>query len=591
MTIQLSKNTAVPQDLPITQDTDTSRLQTLLAQSPAVIYTSHASKDYGTTFISDNIRDLLGYEPSDFIEDSGFWGDKIHPEDRARVFECLPDLFQEGSHVQEYRFRHKNGTYQWLRDECRLMKSQNGESVEIVGSWTDISEHKKMENCLNDKHAHFQYLTYHDLLTGLPNRDLFQDRLCRALMRADRSKRQVAVFFIDLDQFKKVNDTLGHQTGDQLLQEVAKRLQTRVRKVDTLARFGGDEFAIVIENLSGVEPVARIAQNFLGVLETPFSIGDHLCYVSASIGISLYSSGAGDLESLQKQADIAMYAAKDRGRNNFQFYSPEMDSQAHELLLLENDLRQALEQEQLVLHYQPQVDLTLGRIVGLEALVRWNHPDRGMVSPGNFIPLAEETGLILTIGTWILRTACAYARRLQDLGGAPLRMSVNISMLQLRAQGFTELVSRTLKETGLKPEWLELEITESAAMENASETIARLATLKKMGVRVSIDDFGTGHSSLSHVKYLSITGLKIDKNFVADIQTDRYDLAIVEAIQTLAKSLNLEVVAEGIETQEQKQLLCQLGCTLGQGFLFSHPLPPDEILSLCQLEHPFDELF
>ncbi len=286
-----------------------------------------------------------------------------------------------------------------------------------------------------------------------------------------------------------------------------------------------------------------------------------------------------------------MYSAKKKGRNNFQFYSEEMDAQAHELLLLENDLRRALENEQLVLHYQPQVDLSSGQIIGLEALVRWQHPDKGQIPPNDFIPLAEETGLIVPIGTWVLRTACAFAQTLREAGIPPLRMSVNISMRQFKAQDFPGLVSQVLRETGLEPQCLGLEITESIAMENASETISRLVALKKRGGRLAIDDFGKGHSSLSHLKHLPITTLKIDKGFVMDILTDQYDFAIVEAIQGLAKSLDLEVVAEGIETEEQKQLLCRLGCTFGQGFLFSRPLPPEDILSLCRLEKPSVDLF
>ena len=696
-----------------------SRLQFVLASGPGVIYTCRPDGNFGATFISENIKEQLGYEPSDFIDDSEFWAENIHPEDRPVVFENLPKLFETGNYVHEYRFLHKDGTFRWMRDELRLLKNQDGEPLEIVGCWMDITERKTMEddlrnkkslleeaqriahfgswdwNILSDeirwsdevfrifgadsetfhptytsflecihpedlgqvkeaveealkngapyaidhrivlpdgdiryvneqgsvtfsedgkpvrmtgtildvtdrkkielelkkKESHLKRLAFSDPLTGLPNRNLFHDCLARAIARADRNKSQVALLFIDLDLFKKFNDTLGHQAGDQLLRDVANRIQSLLRKMDTIARLGGDEFVILVEDVSEIEQVAHIAQKVLSGLESPFSVGSQLCYVSASIGISLYPSGDDDIESLWKRADIAMYAAKKRGRNNFQFYSREMDARAHELLLLENDLRRALDNEQLFLHYQPQVDLTSGQVMGLEALVRWQHPDKGMISPADFVPLAEETGLIVPIGTWVLRTACAYARTLREAGIAPFRMSVNISMHQFKAHEFPALVSQVLSETSLEPKWLELEITESIAMENAAETISRLTTLKKMGVCLAIDDFGKGHSSLSHLKHLPITTLKIDKGFVRDILTDQYDFAIVEAIQALAKSLDLHVVAEGVETQEQNHLLRRLGLKSGQGFLFSRPLPPDDILSLCQLEKPFKDLF
>lgn len=697
---------------------DDAQLQTILAVSPAVIYMCRPDGDYGATYISENVRAQLGYEPSEFTGNSGFWASRIHPEDRSEVFEHMPALFQVGQHIHEYRFLHKDGIYRWMYDELRLMKDQDGELVGIVGSWLDITDRKAMEEelrksnarledaqriahlgswewdilsgeiswsdevfrifgfyaqafiptydsfmnvihpedrgpvdeavqralrervpygidhrivlpdgtvryvyeqgtviygaggeavrmvgtvlditdrkqvefALEKKKGQLKHLAYYDPLTGLPNRNLFHDRLNRAIERANRNRSQVALLFIDLDLFKKYNDTLGHQVGDQLLREVAGRLQTLLRSVDTIARLGGDEFVVVVEDVSEIEQVAHIAQKILNESELPFSIGEHLCYVSASIGISLYSSGADEVDTLLKHADVAMYAAKKRGRNNFQFYSPEMDARAHELLLLENDLRLALEKGQLVLHYQPQVDLVSGRIVGLEALVRWLHPTKGMIPPGDFIPLAEESGLIVPIGTWVLRMACAYAQALRKEGISPLRMSVNISMHQFKAQDFPELVVGILDESGLESHWLELEVTESIAMENAQETISHLAILKEAGVRVAIDDFGKGHSSLSHLKHLPITTLKIDRGFVTDILTNQYDFAIVEAIQALAKSLDLDVLVEGIETLEQKQLLCRLGCTLGQGYLFSHPLPPEDLIPLCRLQNPFAHL-
>jgi diguanylate cyclase (GGDEF)-like protein/PAS domain S-box-containing protein len=579
------------QDKTSPEDLDVSRLEMILAICPAVIYTLKPDGDKGATYVSENIRDQLGYEPSECIENPDFWASRVHPEDRTQAFENQAKLFQAGRLVHEYRFKHKDGTYRWMHDELRLLRDSTEKPIEIVGSWMDITDRKLADLELLVQKGHLKRLSEQDFLTGLPNRRVFQDRLKQAIARADRSGKQVALLFLDLDLFKKVNDTLGHQAGDLLLGGVAKRLQTQLREMDAIARLGGDEFVFVVEDISGTEQVTHIAQRILDCLEQPYPIRGQDCYVSASIGISLYTTPTDDIEELQKRADIAMYAAKKKGRNNFQFYNKEMDARAQELLLLGNDLRRALEKEQLVLHYQPKVNLSSGQIVGLEALVRWQHPDKGMVPPSDFIPLAEDTGLIVPIGKWILRTACDFAQTLQDAGIPPLRVSVNISMHQFKELNFLESVFQVLNETGLNPQWLELEITESIAMENARETIPRLASLNKMGVWLAIDDFGKGHSSLSRLKHLPITTLKIDKGFVGDILTDQYDFAIVEAVLALSKSLDLEVVAEGIETQEQKQLLCQLGCSFGQGFLFSRPLPPDDLLSLCRLEKPFADLF
>ena len=527
---------------------------------------------------------ILGYSLDELITLHAT--DIVTPDETEYIEPALNQIKTRGDYRREWQFKRKDGSI--FPAEVSVTKIPNGNLLALVH---DITERKQIELELKSKKEHLKHLAYHDSLTDLPNRTLLLDRLTQAMDRVGRNNSQLALFFLDLDLFKKVNDTLGHQVGDLLLQEVSVRLQSLLRKVDTVARFGGDEFVILVEDFSDTEQVASLAQKILTGLEPAFSIEGHLCYISASIGISLYSSSEDNIGNLLKHADIAMYAAKDMGRNNFQFYSKEMDSRAHELLLLENDLRQALSDEQFLLHYQPQLDLNSGRIIGLEALVRWQHPGKGLIPPDDFIPLAEETGLIVPIGTWVLRTACTFALKLQEQGIPPLRMSVNLSMPQFKAQDLPALVSQILDETGLEPQWLELEITENIAMENARETISRLTALRKMGVSLAIDDFGKGHSSLSHLKHIPTTTLKIDRGFVNDILTDKYDLAIVEAILTLTKTLEIEVIAEGIETQEQKQLLCRLGCKLGQGFLFSHPLPSEEILALCSLERPFEDLF
>lgn len=562
---------------------DHSRHQVMLAMSPAVIYACRPNGDYGATFISDNIRLQLGYEPSDFTSDSQFWVNRIHQDDRERILNGISKLFEQGLYSHEYRFLHSDGSYRWMRDDLRLLRSPAGEPTEIIGSWSDITERKNDELALQEKEACLQKLLHHDPLTGLANRSLCRDRLEQAVQRSARDKKQLALMFVDLDQFKRINDILGHHTGDKLLQAVAIRIQSLLRSCDSLSRFGGDEFVIVVDDFSSIEQVAKIAQKILDGLNTPFDIDGRKHYVTASIGIAIHSPEEGvdgALVRIMKRADVAMFAVKEQGRNNFLFYSAEMDARAHEYLLLENDLRQAIELDQFVMHYQPQIDLATGQIIGLEALIRWQHPTKGLLTPGHFIPLAETSGLMVSIGSWALRTACAYAQQLSQSVITPLRMSINISPLQFKTQNFPEKLAEILAETGLDPHYLELEITESIAMEHTNETISRLSALREMGVKLSIDDFGKGYSSLSYLKHLPVTTLKIDMAFVREMLTNQYDAAIVEAILTLAKSLNMEVIAEGIENHQQHQALRDLGCKLGQGYLFSHPVPPEE---LCKL--------
>ncbi len=464
----------------------------------------------------------------------------------------------------------------------KLLFETNKVPAQGYGLCIDAIELRQIERELANKEIRLEHLTYHDALTNLPNKYLLQDRLARALTRADRNQSKVALIFLDLDKFKKINESLGHQVGDALLVGVARRLQSALQDLNTIARFSGDQFAIIVDNLHDIDQVARVAQRVIDCFGAPFMIAGHSCYISVSIGVSQTLSSHVNAETLMKRADIAMAAAKKKGRNNFQFYSQEMDARAHDLLLLENDLRRALTDNQFILYYQPQFDLTSGRIRALEALVRWRHPQRGIVRPDEFIPIAEENGIIVPLGQWILKTACTFTRRLQQRCDPDLRICVNISMHQFKTRDFPAVVSQVLRETGLKPGSLELEITESLAMENAAETIERLNALKKMGVLLAIDDFGKGYSSLSHLKHLPIDTLKIDRGFISAIHEDRYDLAITETILALAEKLDLDVVAEGIETEQQKQLLTQIGCKTGQGFLFSRPVAEVEMLALLK---------
>ena len=438
------------------------------------------------------------------------------------------------------------------------------------------------------------HMAFHDNLTDLPNRYLLKDRLNQALASAKQHKRLMAVLFLDLDNFKRVNDTLGHSAGDQLLRKVAGLLTKLFRKSDTIARpsidelettvsrLGGDEFTILITEFRDIQDTSKIAKRIIDLFQDPFIIGHQEVFITTSIGISLYPNDGDDSDILLKNADTAMYHAKEKGRNQFQYYSESMNIAALERFNLERDLRKAQERRELLLHYQPQIDMRSGIVVGAEALVRWMHPDRGLIAPMEFIPLAEEIGLIVPIGEWIMHSACKQIRVCQENGFPSMCVTVNISGIQLKQKNFIETVVKALNDNHLDPQYLELELTESILVESLEKAIRILNELKSLGVRISIDDFGTGYSSLNYLKRLPIDILKIDRSFVKDIFIDPGNEAIIKAIVTLARSLNLEVIAEGVETAQQMAYLHELGCDKMQGYLFSPPLPTDSLMKLLK---------
>ncbi len=426
------------------------------------------------------------------------------------------------------------------------------------------------------------YLAHHDVLTGLPNRALFSDRLRQALFEANRQGRLVAVAFLDLDRFKNINDSLGHETGDQLLQGVAERLRASVRETDTVARISGDEFMLVLPGLTSIDDAGRIAQKILAALRHPFAVAGQELYVSASLGLAIYPHDAKDVERLLRNADVAMYRAKDKGRNAYQFYAAEMTVLAQEHLHLEGALRRALERGEFVLHYQPILELSNGNVVGAEALIRWRHPERGTMEPAQFIPLAEETGLIVPIGEWVLRTACADCVAWEQAGLGPLCLAVNISPRQFQSLELADRVAAVLRETGLPAERLELELTEGVLLNSPENTIANMDRLSAMGVRLSVDDFGTGYSSLHYIKRLPIDQLKIDRSFVQDIPHDEDDAAIATAIIAMAHSLKISVIAEGVATLEQLAYLRAHECDLMQGDHFSPPVTNETYIALLR---------
>lgn len=438
-----------------------------------------------------------------------------------------------------------------------------------IGSFFDISERKLAEERI-------QFLAHHDALTQLPNRTLLNDRLRQAIAKSRRNQDHTAVLFLDLDRFKLINDTLGHHVGDRMLIRVAELLQGILRETETVARLGGDEFIIVIPELAEVERAATVARKVIDMLTVPLTMEGRVLHITASIGISVYPVDGTDTATLLSHADTAMYSAKDRGGNNFQFFAPTMNQVIQERVTVEHDLHLALERNEFVLHYQPQVDCRTGEVTGMEALIRWQHPTRGMVSPFHFITIAEETGLIVPIGEWVLWEACRQTRRWHDAGQAGLRISVNLSARQFQQPDLRERIDAVLRTTGIDPATLELELTESMLMTDPDAATAMLRQLAALGVKMAIDDFGTGYSSLAYLKRFPVTRLKIDQSFVRDISTDLNDAAIVSAVVAMAGSLKLEVIAEGVETEEQLRYLAAHGCYDIQGYYFSRPKPAEE---------------
>ena len=462
-------------------------------------------------------------------------------------------------------------TRKWQNE--RVMRGQVASLEHVVSARTQGLEAANRQ---------LRHLATHDALTGLPNRVLLDDRLAQAVAHADRDGHSFAVMVCDLDRFKLINDSLGHRAGDELLQEVARRLSAAARSIDTVARLGGDEFVMVISPVAGRAEAEAFAQRAIEAIEPPVQIAGISIHTSPSIGIAFYPADGTSLDALLAQADAAMYAAKERGRNNVQCYAPGMSARTQHKVQLESDLHAALAQKEFELHYQPKVDTATGAVYSAEALIRWRHPQRGLMQPDEFIPLAEECGLIGDIGEWVMREACRQARAWQTAGLPPLRVAVNLSAAQFRAGKLVETVGRALSDAGLEPRLLEVELTESAVMSDPEESITILEQLSRMGVILSVDDFGTGYSSMSYLRRFPIDKLKIDRSFISEVMDRPDDASIVRAIVSLAHSLRLKVVAEGVESPAQLEFLKALGCDQYQGFHFSPPLPAGEFESLIR---------
>jgi diguanylate cyclase (GGDEF)-like protein len=497
-----------------------------------------------------------------------FLGKTIHdalPQGVAdQAMACLEKAV-DGSGIAsfEYQMTLPQGVSNY---ESRFIRASQEQVLCIV---RDISESKRTEQQLH-------LLAHYDTLTGLPNRLLFNESLHQAQTQANRTSDTIAVMFIDLDRFKNINDTLGHGIGDKLLQQVGNRILLCIRESDTVARMGGDEFAVVLVNVREERDAAVVAEKIIDALRLPFVVGDHEVFVGASIGITLYRPGHDDRDVLLEKADVAMYHAKERGRNNYQFYSSEMDAVAYERLVMENHLRHALDRDEFILYYQPQIAVEGGSVTAVETLLRWQHPERGLVAPGEFISLLEETGLIVPVGKWVLKTACQQGRVWCD-AGTPVRVAVNLSVRQFKHPGLVADVAEILAQSGLPPELLELELTESMFMESAANDINKLTQLKALGVSLAIDDFGTGASSLAYLKDFPVDTLKICQSFVLNLPHNNDDSAIASAVLGLAQAMNFTSIAEGVENAQQADFLRERRCDYFQGFLFSKPLPVEEL--------------
>ncbi len=447
---------------------------------------------------------------------------------------------------------------------------------------TDFSEIVRLEEEHKEQAELMEYQAYHDTLTGLPNRALFKDRLQQIIITSKRYKQKFALLFIDLDQFKKINDSLGHHVGDEVLIETAKRFQTILREEDTLSRLGGDEFTVILKNIKTKKDIAKVAQKLINSMKKPLATKHHTLHISSSIGISTYPDDASTQNDLIKFADTAMYKAKEEGRNNFQFYSSEMTERAFERVVLENSLRVAVKEKQFEAYFQPQYDAQKETIVGMEALVRWIHPHVGIISPGEFIPLAQESGLIIEIDKLVMQQAMEQFSQWYEKGLYPGVLALNLSMRQLNENNFITDLLETMDTYNFKASWLELEVTEGQVMSNPEQSIKKLSRLSKLGIEIAIDDFGTGYSSLSYLKKLPLSKLKIDQSFIRDIPKSEDDIAITKAIIALGKSLNLKLIAEGVETKEQRDFIVDNRCEYIQGYYYSKPLNSEAITHLLE---------
>lgn len=555
------------------------RLRLALEASCQGIYDFNIST--GAIIISDEYARMLGHEPTEYRINFDTWLSQLHPDDREQTRMAYNEYISghREAYCQEFRMRTCSGDWKWIYSTGKVVeRGEQGRPVRMLGTHKDISEQKKNV-------ARLEYLATHDVLTGLANRVLLRDRLEQSIFFAQRSRRLVAVLLMDLDRFKVINDCLGHDSGDEILKQVAMRLRESVREADTVARFGGDEFVILLAEVANIKDVEPVAEKILHCLSRPYHLCGRELTITGSLGISIYPNDDADSENLIRHADIAMYRAKEE-TNSFCFYAPGMGLLSSETMELEVDLRRALERGELAVHYQPKVDLATGRIIGSEALLRWHHPQKGMISPSRFIPMAEETGLILPIGEWVLMEVCRQVGIWQRQGFPPLPVAVNLSARQFRKNDLVDTMRRIFAETGTEPGLLELELTESMIMHDPEAAVATMQQLKKLGVKLALDDFGTGYSSLNYLRRFPVDCLKIDKTFIRDVPGDSSAAAVAASIVAIAQRLGLSSIAEGVETREQLDFLVECGCDGFQGFLFSAAVLGEEFSAILRSAQP-----
>ncbi|MEW7973242.1 MAG: EAL domain-containing protein [Candidatus Thiodiazotropha endolucinida] len=556
----------------------------IVNNSPDMIYLLDHEGRFA--FINERVKSLLGYDQKEIIGEH--FSKLIHTEDIERAHFTFNErrAGERATRSAELKLSSKNnngsrffdsGTVPVELSSIGIYTTNDDKTKSFIGTYgvaRDISERKQAEELI-------KYQLYHDLLTNLPNRSLFRDRLNMAMAQSKRSGKKLAIMYLDMDRFKIINDSLGHYVGDELLKMVGQRLRSELREADTLARVGGDEFNLLVPEINDIQDARNLAEKILRLTLEPYIIKNEEIFISFSIGISIYPSDGDTKDSLIKHADIAMYKVKNAGKNGYAFYSEKMKAHFSQSLDIENGLRKAISTNELCLYYQPQFDINNGYMRGVEALVRWKHPEKGTIQPNEFISVAEESGLIIPLGEWVLRRACTDIKRWMEQEGISLQLSVNISMQQLEMDQFVNKALKIIKRHQLPKNTLELEITEHAIMQDMEKAIDALTKLSHKGIRIAIDDFGTGYSSLGYLQNLPINTLKIDRSFVQGIKTSE-DNSIIDAIIAMAKGLNLNLIAEGVENQTQIDHLSRAGCGLAQGFFYSHPVPEDELLKFIK---------
>ena len=528
-----------------------------------------------SVYHSPKCLDITGFTPEDYYQDPMLWFNMVHKDDRALVMDFLNDIFAGKDHEPiRHRITHKNGSERWILNNCAVQRVDDGEGVAIArldGFILDVTEIKHAEE-------NIFFLAHHDPLTKLPNRSTLYARIEQVLSVAQKAKRGVALLFLDIDGFKQINDSLGHDVGDRLLQSVAKRLSDCTRSCDVVSRLGGDEFVVVLWDCGVAETCIVIEK----IIASGFATEGSNVTVNVSIGVSLYPQDGSDYLVLLKNADIAMYHAKKSGSKNYQFFTPQLNEIAHERFAIEVELRRALERNEFMLYYQPKVDLRTGRFSGMECLIRWQHPVKGLVLPGEFIEIAEESGLLTSISKWTIKTVCRQIQQWQQQGIGSVPVAINLSASFFQHRDFEETIEASLEETGTPPESLELELTEATIMSDPQKVLGSMASMKALGLQLSIDDFGTGYSSLSYLKKLPVDKLKIDQSFIRNIAGDADNAAVVRAVISIGRSMQLKVIAEGVENVSQLAWLRAEGCEEAQGFYFSRPLPTKGMTSLLK---------